>query len=127
PFAAILLALPSWFGKIPFFLAICIVNSVAWTLTGQLCNAMASPDKPTPDWLAALPSFALISFIFDMYDLGQPNLLLLCIMLFGFWMIQKRRPWIAGVLFVLATAIKVFPIAVLPYLLWRRQWAASLA
>jgi hypothetical protein len=27
-------------------------------------------------------------------------------------------------MFALATAIKVFPIAVLPYLVWRRQWAA---
>lgn len=127
PFAAVLLALPSWFGKIPFYLGLCVVNSVAWTLTSQLCNAMANPAKPTPDWLAALPSLALITFIFDMYDLGQPNLLLLCIVLFGFWTMQKGRPWIAGGLFALATAIKVFPVAVLPYLLWRRQWAASSA
>ena len=27
-------------------------------------------------------------------------------------------------MFALATAIKVFPVAVLPYLVWRRQWAA---
>ena len=127
PFAAVLLAAPSWFGKIPFYLALCILNSIAWTLTSQLCNAMASPAKSTPDWLAALPSFVLITFIFDMYDLGQPNLLLLTIMLFGFWTMQKGRTWIAGSLFALATAIKVFPVAVLPYLLWRRQWAASLA
>lgn len=127
PFAAILFAIPSWFGKIPFYLCICVLNSVAWTLTSQLCNAIANPTKSAPDWLAALPSFALITFIFDMYDLGQPNLLLLCIMLFGFWTMQKRHPWIAGSLFALATAIKVFPVAVLPYLLWRRQWAASVA
>jgi hypothetical protein len=28
-------------------------------------------------------------------------------------------------MFALATAIKVFPVAVLPYLVWRRQWAAA--
>jgi hypothetical protein len=28
-------------------------------------------------------------------------------------------------MFALATAIKVFPVAVLPYLLWRRQWATA--
>jgi hypothetical protein len=28
----------------------------------------------------------------------------------------------AGSMFALATAIKVFPVAVFPYLLWRRQW-----
>ena len=28
-------------------------------------------------------------------------------------------------MFALATAIKVFPVAVLPYLVWRRQWASA--
>jgi hypothetical protein len=28
-------------------------------------------------------------------------------------------------MFALATAIKVFPVAVFPYLIWRRQWAAA--
>ena len=28
-------------------------------------------------------------------------------------------------MFALATAIKVFPVAVFPYLVWRRQWAAA--
>ena len=31
----------------------------------------------------------------------------------------------AGSMFALATAIKVFPVAVFPYLVWRRQWAAA--
>ncbi len=30
----------------------------------------------------------------------------------------------AGSMFALATAIKVFPVAVLPYLVWRRRWKA---
>ena len=38
---------------------------------------------------------------------------------------RDRRVWMAGCLFALATAIKVFPVAVLPYLVWRRQWAAA--
>jgi Glycosyltransferase family 87 len=59
-----------------------------------------------------------------MFDLGQPNLILLAIMLFGFWLLQHGRPWMAGSMFALATAIKVFPVAVFPYLLWRRQWAS---
>ena len=31
----------------------------------------------------------------------------------------------AGSMFALATAIKVFPVAVFPYLIWRRQWATA--
>jgi hypothetical protein len=46
-------------------------------------------------------------------------------MLYGFWLLQRERPWMAGSMFALATAIKVFPLAVFPYLLWRRQWATA--
>jgi hypothetical protein len=60
-----------------------------------------------------------------MFDLGQPNLILLAVMMYGFWFLQHGRPWASGSMFALATAIKVFPVAVLPYLLWRRQWASS--
>src|SRR5438105_13475810 len=31
----------------------------------------------------------------------------------------------AGSMFALATAIKVFPVAVFPYLVWRRRWASA--
>jgi hypothetical protein len=46
-------------------------------------------------------------------------------MLYGFWLLQHERPWMAGSMFALATAIKVFPMAVLPYLVWRRRWASA--
>jgi hypothetical protein len=49
---------------------------------------------------------------------------LLALMLSGFWSMQHQKPWMAGCMFALATAIKVFPVAVLPYLVWRRQWVA---
>jgi len=51
--------------------------------------------------------------------------MLLAMMLYGFWLLRLKRPWMAGSMFALATAIKVFPVAVLPYLVWRRQWAAA--
>jgi hypothetical protein len=60
-----------------------------------------------------------------MFDLGQPNLVLLALMLYGFWLLRDQRGWMAGCMFALATAIKVFPVAVFPYLVWRRQWAAA--
>lgn len=124
PAAAILLAIPAWFGKIPLYLALSLLNAVAWWMTAQLSNAMTGDGKAAGPWLAALPSIAMISFTFDMFDLGQPNLVLLAMMLWGFWLLQHDRPWSSGSLFALATAVKVFPVAVLPYLVWRRQWAS---
>ncbi|HZR75765.1 glycosyltransferase family 87 protein [Bradyrhizobium sp.] len=124
PPAAILLAIPAFFGKIPLYLLLSLLNVIAWWMTAQLSNAMTGDGKTVSPWLAALPSIAMISFTFDMFDLGQPNLVLLAIMLWGFWLVQHDRPWSSGILFALATAIKVFPVAVLPYLVWRRQWAS---
>ena len=128
PLPAVLLAIPSYFGKVPLYLCLSLLNAAAWWMSGQFSNAMTGSGRiPTP-WLAALPAILTVSFVFDMFDLGQPNLVLLAMMLYGFWLSQHERPWMAGSMFALATAIKVFPVAVFPYLLWRRQWwtAASM-
>ncbi|HEY0849269.1 MAG TPA: glycosyltransferase family 87 protein [Bradyrhizobium sp.] len=124
PLPAVLLALPAWFGKIALYLCLSLLNAVAWWMTAQFSNAMTGAGRTPGPWLFALPSFVTITFIFDMYDLGQPNLLLLALMLYGFWLLREARPWFAGSMFALAAAIKVFPVAVLPYLVWRRQWKA---
>jgi hypothetical protein len=128
PLPALLLAVPSWFGKIPLYLALCFLNAAAWWWTGQLSHAMTGSGRTmstTSPWLVLLVGVATIEFVFDMFDLGQPNLVLLAIMLYGFWLVQHDRPWFAGGMFALATAIKVFPVAVFPYLVWRRQWKAA--
>lgn len=125
PTSAILLALPSYFGKAPLYLALTILNSVAWWLTYLLSNAMTGSEKIPGPWLAALPGFVTVAFVFETYALGQPNLVLLAMMLMGFWGLQRGRSWAAGALFALATAIKVFPVAVFPYLLFRGHWRAA--
>lgn len=122
--AAILLALPSAFGKLPLYLGLCALNAMAWWMAGQLSQALSGATHPANRWIEALPSSVVLVFVFDQFDLGQPNLLLLTLMLAGFWLIRKDRPVMAGGLFALATAIKAFPVAVLPYLIWRWQWRA---
>lgn len=124
PLPAILLAIPSWFGKIPLYVVLSLLNAVAWWYTGILSNAMTGSDRKPGPWLEALPAFVTVTFVYDMFDLGQPNLVLLAMMLYGFRSLQHRRSWFAGFMFAFATAIKVYPVAVLPYLVWRRQWAA---
>jgi hypothetical protein len=124
PLPAMLLALPSWFGKIPLYAGLSVLNAFAWWMTAQFSHAMAGSGRTPGPWLFALPGFATVTFVFDMFDLGQPNLVLLVMMLYGFWLMQRERPITAGSMFALATAIKVFPVAVLPYLVWRRRWKA---
>jgi Glycosyltransferase family 87 len=124
PLPAMLLALPSWFGKIPLYAGLSVLNALAWWMTAQFSHAMAGSGRTPGPWLFALPGFATVTFVFDMFDLGQPNLVLLAMMLYGFWLMQRERHVMAGSMFALATAIKVFPVAVLPYLVWRRRWKA---
>jgi hypothetical protein len=129
PLPAVLLAVSADFGKIPLYLCLSLLNVVAWWMTAQLSHAMAGSGRKPGIWLEALPGIVTLTFGFDMFDLGQPNLVLLAMMLYGFWLMRRERPWMAGSMFALATAIKVFPVAVFPYLVWRRQWktAASFA
>jgi hypothetical protein len=127
PLPAILLAIPSWFGKLPLYVVLSVLNAAAWWYTGMFSNAMTGSGRSPGPWLEALPALVTVTFVFDQFDLGQPNLVLLAMMLWGFWCLQHQRSWLAGFMFALATAIKVFPIAVLPYLIWRRQWAATVA
>ncbi|OSI20973.1 hypothetical protein BST65_30805 [Bradyrhizobium canariense] len=127
PLPAILLAVPSWFGKIALYSVLSILNIAAWWYTGMLSNAMSGSGRTPGPWLEALPALVTVTFVFDMFDLGQPNLVLLAMMLYGFWSLQHQRSWLAGFMFALAAAIKVFPIAVLPYLVWRRKWGAAVA
>ena len=125
PLPAVLLAIPSYFGKIPLYISLSLLNIAAWWIEAQLSNAMTGSGRAPEPWLAALPAIVTISFVFDMFDLGQPNLVLLAMMLLGFWWLQQGRSWASGSMFALATAIKVFPVAVLPYLVWRRHWASA--
>jgi hypothetical protein len=123
PLSAVLLALPSWFGKVSLYTCLSLVNAGAWWMTAQLSNAMTGSGRTPGPFLFALPSIVTVTSVFDMFDLGQPNLVLLAMMLYGFWLLQHDRAWLAGSMFAMATAIKVFPVAVFPYLVWRRKWA----
>ena len=125
PLPAVLLAIPSYFGKLTLYTCLSVLNAVAWWMTAQFSHAMTGSGRTLRPWLYALPAFATITFVFDMFDLGQPNLVLLAIMLYGFWLLRQERSWMAGSMFALAAAIKVFPVAVFPYLVWRRHWVAA--
>ncbi|WP_342723058.1 glycosyltransferase family 87 protein [Bradyrhizobium sp. B097] len=124
PLPAVLLAIPAFFGKIPLYLCLSLLNAAAWWMVAQFSHAMAGSGREPGPWLEALPGCVMVTFVIDIFDLGQPNLILLAMMLYGFWLLRSGRSWLAGGMFALAVAIKVFPIAVLPYLVWRRRWGA---
>jgi hypothetical protein len=125
PFAAVLLAPFSLFGRAFSILCIGLVNVASWWAAAKLSDRLAGAPGPKAWWVVALPSVIALPFIWDMYDLGQPNLMLLAIELAGLALLAARREWAAGAMFAAAAALKAFPLAVFPYLLWRRRWKAA--
>jgi len=127
PFAAILLAPFSLFGRAFSIFCLCLVNVASWWTACKLSERLSGVPGDKPWWVLVLPSMLAAPFIYDMFDLGQPNLMLLAIMLAGLAFLQARRQWAAGTMFAAAVALKAFPIAIFPYLLWRRRWWAALS
>jgi len=125
PIAAVLLAPFSLFGRAGSILCICLVNVASWWAAVRLCDRLANVPGQRAWWVRALPSVISLPFIWDMYDLGQPNLMLLAMVLAGLALLQGGREWSAGAMFAAAAALKAFPIAIFPYLIWRRRWRAA--
>ncbi len=121
PFAALLLAIPSYFGKPALVAMLACTTLASWWADIRLSNRLAGSEKSAP-WSVVLPVMLTLPFVYDHFHLGQPNLLLLALMLTGFVLLRVGRPWLAGLPFATAAAIKVFPVLIIPYLLWRRQW-----
>jgi hypothetical protein len=57
---------------------------------------------------------------------GQINLFLLTSLAFALWAFTRRKPIWLGVGLGIGVSLKVIPLALVGYLLWRRQWCALL-
>ncbi len=102
------------------------INSVAWFYSAKLSAILATGHQcATNLWLYVVPSLLVIVYIWSTYHLGQPNLVLLALMLGAFVALRAEREIIAGGLIAIAAAIKAFPVIAIVYLLYRRCWTAA--
>jgi hypothetical protein len=125
PFAAVLLA-PLCLSGVAFMIScIVLVYAVSLGVSLKLSDRLSGETSPKPWWVAALPSVIALPVIWENFNYGQPNLMLLAVMLAGLALLSSGRQGAAGAMFAFATALKAFPVAVLPYLLWRRRWRAA--
>jgi len=128
PSAAAMLAWLSTLGQTWFLLAVVLVNSASWLACIALSVWLSvEPGTRRHPLVLILPSLAIIVLIHNIYLLGQPNLLLLALLLGAFACLRRGRPLEAGALLATAAAIKAFPILALGYLVYRRMWTASAA
>jgi Glycosyltransferase family 87 len=128
PTAAVLFAIPSYLGELPLIIFLVILYSVAWiaSLLLSVFLATGSAWRGHP-LLYFVPSACCFPYVVENYLLGQPNLLLLALMLAAFVCLRSRKEWSAGALVALASAIKAFPLLAIIYLVYRKHWKATLS
>jgi hypothetical protein len=125
PFAAVLLAPLCLFGQTFSILVVGLIYAVSLGASLRLSDRLSGASAPKPWWVVALPPALALPVIAENFNFGQPNLMLLAMMLAGLALLSAGRQGSAGAMFALATALKAFPVAILPYLLWRRRWRAA--
>jgi len=126
PPCALFLAGASLVGQGGLIFLLVAINSAAWFCSAKLSALLARGDEHTTNpWLYLIPSLVVIVYIWSSYHLGQPNLVLLALMLGAFCALRAKRETVAGGLIAVAAAIKAFPVLGIVYLVYRRYWKAA--
>ena len=126
PPCALFLAGASLLGQGGLILLLVAINSAAWFYSARLSALLAGGEKRARNvWLYLGPSLLVIVYVWSSYHLGQPNLVLLALMLGAFVALRAKRELIAGAMIAVAAALKAFPIIAIVYLVYRRYWTAA--
>jgi hypothetical protein len=126
PPCALFLAGGSLLGQGGLIFLLVAINSAAWFCSAKLSALLARGDeRATNPWLYLIPSLLVIVYIWSSYHLGQPNLVLLALMVGAFFALRAKRETVAGSLIAVAAAIKAFPVLAIVYLVYRRNWKAA--
>jgi hypothetical protein len=126
PPCALFLAGASLLGQGGLILLLVTINSAAWFCSAKLSAILTIGKRPTINWwLYLVPSLLVIVYVWSSYHLGQPNLVLLALMLCGFVSLRTKREVLGGGFIAVAAAIKAFPVLAIVYLVYRRYWTAA--
>src|SRR6266496_3044213 len=128
PPCALFLTGASLLGQGGLIFLLVAINSVAWFYSAKLSAVLATGGRGTTNrWLYFVPSLLAIVYIWSSYHLGQPNLVLLALMLGAFVALRAKREIVGGGLIAVAAAIKAFPVLAIIYLVYRRYWKAAVS
>src|SRR5437016_7515628 len=107
PPCALFLAGASLLGQGGLILLLVAINSAAWFYGARLSAILAGGMAGARNvWLYVIPNLLVIVYIWFSYHLGQPNLVLLVLMLGAFVALRANRQIIAGSLIAIAAGIK---------------------
>jgi alpha-1,2-mannosyltransferase len=129
PAAAVLVFAPlTWLGPVGFTAALAALTGLAW-----VGSVVLSVRAATGRWRGHPRGYYLLVVllgsihVYDLFLLGQVNLILLWLVLLAMELLRRGRSWLAGLCLALAITIKVFPLPILVYWLVRREERAILA
>jgi hypothetical protein len=126
PPCALFLGGASLLGQGGLIFLLVAINSAAWFCSAKLSALLARGDERTINpWLYLIPSLLVIVYIWSSYHLGQPNLVLVALMVGAFLALRAKRETMAGGLIAAAAAIKAFPVVAIVYLVYRRYSKAA--
>jgi len=126
PPCALFLAGASLLGQGGLIFLLVAINSAAWFCSAKVSALLARGDQRITNlWLYLIPSLLVIVYIWSSYHLGQPNLVLLGLMVGAFLALRANHEAVAGGLIAVAAAIKAFPVLAIVYLVYRRYWKAA--
>src|SRR6266478_2993818 len=126
PPCALFLAGASLLGQGGLIFLLVAINSAAWFCSAKVSALLARGDQRiTNRWLYLIPSLLVIVYVWSSFHLGQPNLVLLGLMVGAFLALRANHEAVAGGLIAVAAAIKAFPVLAIVYLVYRRYWKAA--
>jgi alpha-1,2-mannosyltransferase len=116
----------SWTGYTGFVLGFGLLNAAAWALSTRLAIRLAAPPGESPTWLTvSAPTLLAGVYVWDMFHLGQVNLLLLALVLLAATALRRGYGTAAGLCLGIAVAAKMFPLTMICYFIARRSWRAT--
>lgn len=129
PTMAIFIFAPlSMLGYTAFVVSLVVGNCLVWCALIKVGFRLYAGSSQQQAFLVfLLPCLALAAFSYDIFLLGQSNLLLLLLLMGMFAALRSQKHWLAGGALALAAAMKAFPISALAYLIYRRHWQAAVA
>jgi len=128
PPCALFLAGASLLGQVGLIFLLVAIDSAAWFFGAKLSALLARDDQSAKNpWLYLIPSLLVIVYIWSSYHLGQPNLVLLALMVGAFIALRAECEIVGGGLIAVAAAIKAFPVIAIIYLVYRRYWKAAIS
>jgi Glycosyltransferase family 87 len=128
PPCALFLAGASLLGQEGLIFLLVAINSAAWFCSAKLSAILATGQRGKINpWLYLIPSLLVVVYIWSSYHLGQPNLVLLALIVGAFVALRAEREIVGGGLIAVAAAIKAFPVLAIIYLVYRRYWKAAIS